>query len=207
MCGRYVVTKPISKTEKIVKKVIGVVKNENNYNAHPQQKLPVIKQYVNGKTLEGLDWGLTPSWAKEKNIRPLINARLETLGEKISFKNLIKNYRCLVVADGYYEWKREKNIKTPHYFKRQDDEAIFFAAIFKTKQFCIVTREATSSVGDVHDRQPVIIDKQNLGHYLDLKNDGVDFLNSYKAPELKFHPVSKNVNVPTNNNENLILPK
>jgi putative SOS response-associated peptidase YedK len=129
------------------------------------------------------------------------------LGEKISFKNLIKNYRCLVVADGYYEWKREKNIKTPHYFKRQDDEAIFFAAIFKTKQFCIVTREATSSVGDVHDRQPVIIDKKNLGHYLDLKNDGVDFLNSYKAPELKFHPVSKNVNVPTNNNENLILPK
>ena len=207
MCGRYVVTKPISKTEKIVKKVIGVVKNENNYNAHPQQKLPVIKQYVNGKTLEGLDWGLTPSWAKEKNIRPLINARLETLGEKISFKNLIKNYRCLVVADGYYEWKREKNIKTPHYFKRQDDEAIFFAAIFKTKQFCIVTREATSSVGDVHDRQPVIIDKKNLDHYLDLKNDGVDFLNSYKAPELKFHPVSKNVNVPTNNNENLILPK
>ena len=206
MCGRYVITNPVSKTEKIVKKAIGI-ENEDNYNAHPQQKLPVIKQYVNGKTLEGLNWGLTPSWAKEKNIRPLINARLETLGEKISFKNLIKNYRCLVVADGYYEWKREKNIKTPHYFARQDDEAIFFAGIYKTKQFCIVTREATSNVGDIHDRQPVIIDKKDLNDYLNLKSDGVDFLNSYDAPELKFHPVSKNVNIPTNNNENLILPK
>ena len=206
MCGRYVVTNAVHKTREIVKSAIAV-SDTDNFNASPQQKLPVIKSYTNGKTIESLQWGLTHSWDKEKKIKPLINARLETLKEKISFKNLIKNYRCLVVADGYYEWKREKNIKTPHYFKRQDDEAIFFAAIFKTKQFCIVTREATSSVGDVHDRQPVIIDKKNLGHYLDLKNDGVDFLNSYKAPELKFHPVSKNVNVPTNNNENLILPK
>ena len=177
MCGRYTITKPVFKTEKIVKKVISV-ENDDNYNAHPQQKLPVIKQYVNGKTLERLEWGLTPSWAKEKNIRPLINARLETLGEKISFKNLIKSYRCLIVA-----------------------------GIYKTKQFCIVTREATLNVGDIHDRQPVIIDKKDLNHYLDLKNDGVDFLNSYKAPELKFHPVSKDVNIPINNNENLILPK
>jgi len=161
MCGRYAITKPFSKTEKIVKKAIGV-ENEDNYNAHPQQKLPVIKQYVNGKTLEKLEWGLTPSWAKEKNIRSLINARLETLGEKISFKNLIKSYRCLIVADGYYEWKREKSIKTPHYFERQDDETIFFAGIYKTKQFCIVTREATSNVGDIHDRQPVIINKKDL---------------------------------------------
>ncbi len=206
MCGRYVVTKPVFKTEKIVKKTIGV-ENDDNYNAHPQQKLPVIKQYTNGKTLEGLEWGMTPSWTKEKNIRPLINARLETLGEKISFKNLIKGYRCLVVADGYYEWKREKNIKTPHYFKRQDDETIFFAGIFKQKQFCIITQEARSNVGDIHDRQPVIINKNDLNHYLNMKNDGVDFLNSCKSPELKFHPVGRNVNVPTNNNENLILPK
>ena len=206
MCGRYTITKPVFKTEKIVKKVISV-ENDDNYNAHPQQKLPVIKQYVNGKTLERLEWGLRPSWAKEKNIRPLINARLETLGEKISFKNLIKSYRCLIVADGYYEWKREKNMKTPHYFKRQDDEAIFFAGIYKTKQFCIVTREATLNAGNIHDRQPVIINKKDLNYYLDVKNDGVDFLNSYKAPELKFHPVSKDVNIPINNNENLILPK
>ena len=206
MCGRYVITKPVSKTEKIVKKAIGV-ENEDNYNAHPQQKLPVIKQYVNGKTLEKLEWGLTPSWAKEKNIRSLINGRLETLGEKISFKNLIKSYRCLIVADGYYEWKREKSGKIPHYFERQDDKTIFFAGIYKAKQFCIVTREATSNVGDIHDRQPVIIDKKDLNDYLNLKSDGVDFLNSYDAPELKFHPVNKDVNIPTNNNENLILPK
>ena len=206
MCGRYVITNPVSKTEKIVKKAIGV-ENEDNYNAHPQQKLPVIKQYVNGKTLEKLEWGLTPSWTKEKNIRSLINGRLETLGEKISFKNLIKSYRCLIVADGYYEWKREKSGKIPHYFERQDDKTIFFAGIYKAKQFCIITREATSNLDDIHNRQPVIIDKKDLNDYLNLKNDGVDFLHSYEAPELKFHPVRKDVNIPTNNNENLILPK
>ena len=89
MCGRYVITKPVSKTEKIVKKAIGV-ENEDNYNAHPQQKLPVIKQYVNGKTLEKLEWGLTPSWAKEKNIRSLINGKLETKSSKdfhVEFSN------------------------------------------------------------------------------------------------------------------------
>ena len=127
------------------------------------------------------------------------------MGEKISFKNLIKSYRCLIIADGYYEWKREKSIKTPYYFERQDDETIFFAGIYKTKQFCIVTREATSNVGDIHDRQPVIINKKDLNDYLNLKSDGVDFLNSYEAPVLKFHPVSKDVNIPTNNNENFIL--
>ena len=62
-------------------------------------------------------------------------------------------------------------------------------------------------MGDIHDRQPVIIDKKDLNDYLNLKSDGVDFLNSYEAPKLKFHPVSKDVNIPINNNENLILPK
>ena len=62
-------------------------------------------------------------------------------------------------------------------------------------------------MSDIHDRQPMILDKKDLDHYLDVENDGIDFLNSYKAPGLKFHPVSKDVNIPTNNNENLILPK
>ncbi len=107
MCGRYVITKPVAKTRDLVKSV-NVVNDVDNYNAHPTQKLPVIKFYSSGKILEGLQWGLTPSWTQEREIRPLINARLETLGEKMTFKNLIKNYRCLVVADGYYEWQRKQ---------------------------------------------------------------------------------------------------
>ena len=85
MCGRYVVTNPVTKTNKIVKSAIQVEDTEN-YNAHPYQKLPVIKKYKNGNTLENLKWGIVPSWSKKKDFKPLINARLETIDEKISFK-------------------------------------------------------------------------------------------------------------------------
>jgi len=203
MCGRYVVTDAVAKTREIVKSTI-VVNDTDNFNAHPQQKLPVIKSYTNGKTVESLQWGLTPSWANEKEIMPLINARLETLNEKRSFKNLIKNNRCLVVADGYYEWKREKMSKQPYYFSRLDNQTIFFAGIYKDYQFVIITMQANFNVIDIHHRQPVIINKDAFNDYFNLKNDGASFLKSYKAPELKFYPVSKDVNKPTNNTEELI---
>ena len=203
MCGRYVITKPVSKTRHIVKSTI-VVSDTDNYNAHPQQKLPVIRQYTNGKALESLEWGLTPDWTKEKNIRPLINARLETLGDKISFKNLINNYRCLVVADGYYEWKRKENIKTPHYFTRKDNRTIFFAGIYKSYQFSLITKQASLNVANIHQRQPMIINEEDLDKYFNLKIEGLNFLNSYKPPELKFHPVSREVNKPLNNSKELI---
>jgi len=143
MCGRYVVTNAVHKTRGIVKSAIAV-SDTDNFNANPQQKLPVIKSYTNGKTIESLQWGLTHSWDKEKKIKPLINARLETLKEKISFKNLINN-RCLVVADGYYEWKREKIGKQPYYFTRFDNKAMYFAGIYKNHQFIIITMQANSN--------------------------------------------------------------
>ena len=203
MCGRYVVTKPVAKTRDLVTSV-NVVGHVDNYNAHPTQKLPVIKFYSTGKILEELQWGLTPSWVQEREVRSLINARLETLGEKITFKNLIKNYRCLVVADGYYEWMRRENVKTPHYFTREDDRLMFFAGIYKDHQFLIITQEASSHVADIHQRQPVIINEEDLDAYLNLKIEGTNFLRLYQAPKLKFHPINKAVNKPANNNKQLI---
>ena len=203
MCGRYVVTNAVAKTRKIVKSAIAV-NDTDNFNAHPQQKLPVIKSYTNGKTVESLQWGLTPSWAKEREINTLINARLETLNEKMSFKYLIKNNRCLVVANGYYEWKREKISKQPYYFTRLDNQTMFFAGIYKDDQFVIITMKANSNVINIHHRQPVIINEEDLNNFFNLKKEGTSFLKSYKAPELKFYPVSKNVNKPINNTKELI---
>ena len=203
MCGRYVVTNAIAKTIKIVKAAISV-NDTDNFNAHPQQKLPVIKSYTNGKTVENLQWGLTPSWAKERKIVPLINARLETLNEKKSFKDLIRNNRCLVVADGYYEWKREKKSKQPYYFTRLDNHTMFFAGIYKDYQFAIITMQANSNIIDIHHRQPVIINEEGFNDYFDLKKEGTSFLKSYKVPELKFYPVGKDVNNPINNTKELI---
>ena len=91
MCGRYVITNPVSKTKKIVKSAIQVEDGEN-YNAHPYQKLPVIKKYTNGNTLENLTWGIVPSWSKKKDFKPLTNARLETIDEKVSFKKVDKSF-------------------------------------------------------------------------------------------------------------------
>ena len=151
-----------------------------------------------------MQWGLTSSWTKEREIKPLINARLETLNEKISFKNLIKNNKCLVVADGYYEWKREKIGKQPYYFTRFDNKAMYFAGIYKYHQFIIITMQADFNAIDIHHRQPVIINEKDLSNYFNLKKEGTSFLKSYKVPKLKFHPVSKDVNNPINNTNELV---
>jgi putative SOS response-associated peptidase YedK len=204
MCGRYVVTKPVTKTADLVKTTIKV-EDKDNYNAHPTQKLPIIKSYTNGKTLENCNWGLVPSWAtNKKDFKPSINARLETLMEKVSFKKLIQTSRCLVVADGYYEWKRENKEKTPYYFTRSDNSLIFFAAIHQNNQFCIITREATDKIKEIHHREPLILNEEQISNYLDVKKEGTDILRSIKSPELKFHIVSKDVNKPVNNDPSLI---
>lgn len=204
MCGRYVVTKPVTKLKDLVKTSIKV-EDKDSYNAHPTQKLPIIKSYTNGRALENYNWGLIPSWAKgKKDFRPLINARIETLMEKVSFKKLIQTSRCLVVADGYYEWKREDKEKTPYYFTKSDSSLMFFAAIYQNNQFCIITREATDRVKEIHLREPLILNEEQISNYLDVKKEGTDILKSIKAPELKFHIVSKNVNKPINNDPSLI---
>ena len=203
MCGRYVITNAVSKTSKIVKTAIKVEDSEN-YNAHPYQKLPVIKKYNNGNTLENLKWGIVPSWAKKKDFKPLINARLETIDEKVSFKKLIKLQRCVAVADGFYEWKRIEKEKTPYYFLREDKKLIYIAGIFEEDQFCMITEEASSNVTEIHHRQPVILNENDLNDYLNLVNSGSEFLKDCAKQDLVFHEVSKEVNKPSNNYGNLI---
>ena len=175
MCGRYVVKNPVTKTSSLVKSAIQVEDNEN-YNAHPNQKLPVIKKYKNGNTLENLKWGLVPNWAKNKDFKSLINARIETIDEKISFKKLIKNKRCVAVADGFYEWRREEKVKTPHYFVRKDNNTIYFAGIYENDQFCLITEEAQNNIKEIHHRQPVILIQNDINRYLNLELQGSAFL-------------------------------
>tara|TARA_B100001250_G_C19723942_1_gene755180 strand:- start:267 stop:899 length:633 start_codon:yes stop_codon:yes gene_type:complete len=203
MCGRYVVTNPVSKTKKIVKSAINVEDYEN-YNAHPYQNLPVIKKYTNGNTLEKLKWGILPSWSKQKDFKPLINARLETINEKISFKKLIQLTRCVVIADGFYEWKRDDKIKIPHYFFRKDKKNIYIAGIYDNDQFCMITEKSSENVNKIHYRQPVILNENDVNRYLNIELNGSNFLNECKKPFLDFYQISKDVNKPTNNSISLI---
>jgi len=206
MCGRYKICKPVSKTIDLVKTNIKV-EDTDNYNAHPSQKLPIIKSYTNGKALELYEWGLVPGWSKKiEKFSPLINARKETLMEKVTFKNLIQTSRCVVMADGYYEWAREEKSKVPYYFTKENDEIMFFAAIHQNNQFCIITREATENVSKIHHREPLVINQSQINNYLNVKKDAMEILNSIKPPELKFHEISKDVNNPINNDPSLINP-
>jgi putative SOS response-associated peptidase YedK len=198
MCGRYVVTKPVTKTAGLVKTNIKV-EDRDNYNVHPTQKLPIIKSYTNGMALENCNWA-----EGKKDFRPLINARLETLMEKVSFKKLIQTSRCIVIADGYYEWKRQEKEKIPHYFTRTDNSLIFFAALHQNNQFCIITREASNKIKEIHHREPLIINEEQISNYLDVKKEGMNILQAINSPELKFHEVSKDVNKPINNDSSLI---
>ena len=203
MCGRYVVTNPVSKTKSLVKKAIKV-EDKENYNAHPYQDLPVIKKYTNGNALENLKWGLVPSWSKKKEFKPLINARLETIDEKVSFKKLIQLTRCVAVADGFYEWKREEKNKIPYYFLREDKKIIYIAGIYENDQFCLVTEEASKNILEIHRRQPVILNEKDVNRYLNIELNGSSFLKECKKPNLEFYEISKEVNKPTNNSISLI---
>ena len=117
---------------------------------------------------------------------------------------MIKNNRCVAVADGFYEWKREEKEKTPHYFTRKDTNSIFFAGIYEEDQFCLITEEAKDNISEIHHRQPVIINQTDINRYLNLELQGSAFLKECNKPDLIFHEVSKDVNKPTNNSASLI---
>ena len=203
MCGRYVITNAVTKTAKIVKKSINVDDGEN-YNAYPDQKLPVIRNYSNGRALESLKWGIVPGWAKKNNIKALINARLETVDTKPSFKNLIKKSRCVVVANGFYEWQRSEKNKMPYYVYRKDNKVLYLAGIHQNNQFCLITEEASNHFKSIHIRQPVILNEDNIKPYLNILNNGAMFLKNRKKIELDFYLISKDVNRPSNNSKSLI---
>ena len=206
MCGRFTIRKPVTKTVDIVNTNIKVEDNDN-YNAHPTQQLPIIKSYSNGKALELCEWGLVPAWSKKLDkFSPLINARKETLMEKVTFKNLIQTSRCIVPADGYYQWIREDKTKTPFYFTKENDELMFFAAIYQNDQFCLITEEASENIKEIHHRQPVILNQTDVNRYLNLELSGSNFLKECKKPNLIFYEISKDVNKPTNNSVSLIQP-
>ena len=208
MCGRYVITKAASKTKNIIQKNNGVA-DEINYNAFPGSVLPVITKEEDQLALHKFHWGLVPKWSeKMKDFKPLNNARLETIHEKVTFKGLIAARRCVVPADGYYEWRKDENDrKVPYYFTGTDLQTLYFAGLYQkntTTEFSIITTEAKGDVTEIHHRMPVILQEQDIHRYLDLKTDALTLLNVYPGVPLTFNEVSREVNNPANNTPELI---
>ena len=209
MCGRYSITKVVKKTKNIVQNNEGVV-DSDNYNAYPTQHLPIVKKDEDSLTLTIYHWGLVPKWSeKMTDFRPLNNARLETLMEKRTFSGLIKSQRCLVPADGYYEWrKNEEGKKFPYFLKREHNETLFFAGLYQKNnnlEFSIITTAAKGKILDIHHRMPIILKEEEIKNYLYSK-DPMTFLNNHQNPEIVFYEVGRDVNNPSNNHIGLLDP-
>ena len=209
MCGRYAVTKAVKKTKNIVQNNEGV-EDTDNFNAYPTQQLPIIKKDDDALTLTNYHWGLVPKWSeKMQDFRPLNNARLETLMEKRTFSGLVAKQRCVVPADGYYEWrKNDEGKKFPQFIKREHNEALFFCGLYQKNtniEFSIITTAAKGELADIHHRMPVILKEEEINNYLNAA-DPMVFLNSHENPELVFYEVGRDVNNPSNNSANLLDP-
>ncbi len=216
MCGRY------SQAQKVkdiadrfgLKQAPDILKPR--YNIAPSQDAPVIIEQ-DGRRLELFRWGLIPSWAKEAAIGlKMINARAETVNEKPSYKRPFQKNRCLVVADGFYEWKKTPAGKVPTRILLKSKEPFAMAGLWdvwkdpagkQVRSFTIVTTAAAESLKEIHDRMPVILTKDAEGVWLDPKSDPqqlLPLLIPYDNDALTTHEVSPLVNSPANDAPRLI---
>jgi putative SOS response-associated peptidase YedK len=212
MCGRYSI---VPKQLKGNSRVAGLLKkalNEGHYNAAPSQQLPVVTN-KQPDSIQFFSWGLQPFWAKDaKSIKRSINARAETLTEKPSFRSLLSSKRCLVPADGFYEWMATSQGKVPHRILLKNEELFSFAGLWDEwidrtsgevlHTYAIITTEANEMVKPIHDRMPVILSKEGEELWLDeheSQDDLLSLLKPYTADEMKAYAVSPLVNSPVNN--------
>ncbi len=217
MCGRFARIN----TAKEIKEFINLDQIEiqlgPSYNVAPTQDVAVIIE--NGcSTLTAMRWGLIPFWAKDISIgSKLINARGETVDEKPSFKYSFQKRRCLIVANGFYEWQKLGSNKTPYYVHLKDKHLFCFAGIYdnwkspdgnKITSCSIITTDAIKSLKTIHPRMPVILPRENFSLWF--KNNDTNTLKQllipYQEHDLDFYEVSTDVNSPANNYSDLIEP-
>ncbi|MEM8965721.1 MAG: SOS response-associated peptidase [Bacteroidota bacterium] len=215
MCGRYSIGPEI---ESLIEKLNVALPPDfaPHYNAAPSQHLPVVSNQYLGQVVL-YQWGMIPFWAKSPGQR-LINARAETVNEKSVFKRAFRSQRCLVLADGYYEWKKTPQGKEPYRIVLTDQSPFVFAGIWQmpgelsatgTPEYCVITTQAPFSIKDIHDRMPVILDEAAWDFWLsDTEDDeGLqDILRPLEDDQLQAYLVSKRVNNVQNDDAELIEP-
>jgi putative SOS response-associated peptidase YedK len=225
MCGRYLLKAPAE----ALRCAFGFVEQPNlmpRYNIAPTQDVPVIRERREPKgerTLQLLRWGLIPSWAEDmKGGAKLINARAEGISERPSFREAFWKRRCLVPADGFYEWRTEGKLKQPYLIQRRDRAPFAFAGLWERwvprtqppepayiDSFTIVTTRANALLEPLHLRMPVILAPEDYARWLD-RGAGESELKALlkPAPEdlLAYVPVSPRVNAAAPNDAGLIEP-
>jgi putative SOS response-associated peptidase YedK len=187
------------------------------YNIAPSQRVLAVVNEGQGNQLVQLRWGLVPHWAKGPRPRYMINARAETVAEKPTFRSALTHRRCLIVADGFYEWRRSGMAKVPMYIRDRSGRLWGFAGIYEHWQSpegdevptcAIITVEANEAMARIHDRMPAIITPGERAIWLDpgVKDPSVllTLLRPYDAEEMEAFPVGPEVNSPSNDHPGLI---
>jgi len=221
MCGRFSLTVPLEEIIEFFDLINGdELDYEISYNIAPSQN--VLSIVSDGTHNRGgyLRWGLVPFWADSPAIGyKMINARAETIDQKASFKNLIKRRRCLIVADGFYEWKKdEKGNKRPYRMIRKNNGLMAFAGLWDRWEkegtilhtCTIITTRPNELMAEIHDRMPVILPEEKQKIWLDRTIEDVQFLKDllqpYPTEDMIAYEVSSIVNSPKNNQEECIQP-
>ena len=219
MCGRFLITDPDEALRQLFDYDGPPTAFAPNYNAAPTHVMPMVRQGAETPhVLSRARWGLIPSWAKDEAIASkLINARSETLLEKPSFRTAFRQRRCLIPADGFYEWMGQgKGPKQPYLIAFEDRRPFAFAGLWERWEksenplttFTIVTTEAAPAIRDIHHRMPVIVPPAQFADWLDVERvpaeQAQDLLTPWAGEGLTGWPVSTRVNNVRNNDANLM---
>jgi putative SOS response-associated peptidase YedK len=220
MCGRYTITVT---QEELFMRYLNYTPTDRyhtpRFNVAPSQDIQVIINDGVKNELVEMRWGLVPFWAKDVKIGyKMINARAETVGEKPAYRSLIKNKRCLIPADGFYEWQKNGSKKQPYRFTLNDESIYSFAGLYDTWSnpegeklisCTIITTTPNELTKEVHDRMPVILTPENEKVWVDQKNEDknalLDLLKPYPANQMRKYPVSLDVGNVRNQSEDLII--
>ncbi|MCW5751296.1 MAG: SOS response-associated peptidase [Alphaproteobacteria bacterium] len=181
MCGRYSITTPVE----ALARLFWFPERPNlapRYNMAPTQIAPVVRESEDGRHLALLRWGLVPFWAKDAGIGArLINARAETLSEKPAFRDAFRKRRCILPADGFYEWQAAEGGKRPHLIRRRDGRPLAFAGLWESwrggggaeplETFTIVTTDANETLRPIHERMPAILEEADFSLWLAATSD------------------------------------
>jgi putative SOS response-associated peptidase YedK len=219
MCGRFVITSP----PEALRGLFGYSEQPNfppRFNIAPAQPVPVVIIENGIRHFSLMRWGLLPAWVKDpRGFALLFNARAETVLEKPAFKTAIKRRRCLIPADGYYEWQASEKYRRPHFIHRRDGRPIGLAGLVETwigpngeelDTVAIVTAPASADLAVLHHRVPVTIAPKDFERWLDCNSHGAEtamaLLTAPGEGEFAWHEVSTRVNRVANDDARLILP-
>jgi putative SOS response-associated peptidase YedK len=218
MCGRYTLKTPVEKLAEEFGFGASPVELPPNYNVAPTQQVAAVLEEGGERRLEVLRWGLIPSWADDPGIGSrMINARSETAPEKPSFRRAFRERRCLILADGFYEWRRTNGAKQPYYIRMKEGRPFAFAGLWESwkddgpeiRSCTILTTGPNDLLAEIHDRMPVILPAGSYDAWLDPeagRDELYGLLAPYPEDEMEAYPVSRFVNSPQNNDPRCIEP-